>query len=563
MVLVMDSSGSMAGPAGGGTKIAAAKTALNSVIDGLPTDARVGLRVYGSRVYSRTDPGACTDSVRVVDVGTANRGQLRAAVQQYEPYGETPIGYALQQAAQDLPDSGERSIVLVSDGEATCAPDPCRVAAKLHAADIDVRIDVVGLAVSGAARRSLSCVARAGGGSYVDAGSADQLTDALDRLSTRALRPYSTTGKTVVGTTETDDAPTIAAGDWTDRIGPGAVRHYLVDRRSASSTISAAATIAAPMRTDGYLLDNYLLQVGLTTRSGEHCGSDFTVAQQSSPTLATATATSDADCRAQKQLVLTIKRVDKVRRTSTLELRVSEERSVRNAASLPEPAATPTWQDLAGTPTTQVVGGTSFARATALTPGSASGTLVPGEVQVFAVPVGWGQRLEASLSIAAPAGSLGEAVGLHGLPVSIDLFSPQRREAAWGLGPTRQSVLMDGVGADLAATTYAVRYRNRTVTDGQQAADSVAGRYYVVVALGRRAKDASFEVPFTLRTAVTGEVSGAPVYVTDHRGMSSATGRTEETTGATTGQRWWWSLAAAAVMVAAGAAVRRRVRSRQ
>ncbi|MFT4011212.1 MAG: VWA domain-containing protein, partial [Nocardioidaceae bacterium] len=48
MILVLDSSGSMKEDAGGGqSKIAAAKSALRSVVDGLPEDAEVGLRVFG------------------------------------------------------------------------------------------------------------------------------------------------------------------------------------------------------------------------------------------------------------------------------------------------------------------------------------------------------------------------------------------------------------------------------------------------------------------------------------------------------------------------------------
>ena len=96
MVLVLDSSGSMKEQSSGGeTKIAAAKKALNQVIGSLPEDQSVGLRVYSAKVFSRGDPGACTDSQLVVPVASGNRDQLRSAVSSYRPYGETPIGYAL------------------------------------------------------------------------------------------------------------------------------------------------------------------------------------------------------------------------------------------------------------------------------------------------------------------------------------------------------------------------------------------------------------------------------------------------------------------------------------
>jgi Ca-activated chloride channel family protein len=64
-------------------------------------------------------------------VETGNRSALRQALRTYRPYGETPIGFALQEAAEDLGDEGRRTVVLVSDGEPTCDPDPCEVARDL------------------------------------------------------------------------------------------------------------------------------------------------------------------------------------------------------------------------------------------------------------------------------------------------------------------------------------------------------------------------------------------------------------------------------------------------
>ena len=150
MVLVLDSSGSMKERTGAGeTKIAAAREALTAVIGSLPDEQAVGLRVYGAEVFSRDDPGACTDSRLVVPVETGNRDRLREAVGRYTPYGETPIGHALQEAGRDLGSEGKRTIVLVSDGEPTCTPDPCVVARDLAQQGVDLTIDVVGLDVDG------------------------------------------------------------------------------------------------------------------------------------------------------------------------------------------------------------------------------------------------------------------------------------------------------------------------------------------------------------------------------------------------------------------------------
>ncbi len=253
MVLVLDSSGSMKErTAGGEPKIDAAKKALNQVIGSLPEKQSVGLRVYGAEVFSRSDPGACTDSQLVVPVETDNRDNLRSAVARYKPYGETPIGYALQQAGDDLGNEGKRTVVLVSDGEPTCAPDPCKVARDLSKKGVDLKIDVVGLDVDGSAREKLQCIADAGNGTYYDVDSSEELATSLEKLATRAARPYDAIGNPVSGTPTADGAPTITAGDWLDELGStesGLTKTYEVKREIPGSTLTSAPPCEPQPRT--------------------------------------------------------------------------------------------------------------------------------------------------------------------------------------------------------------------------------------------------------------------------------------------------------------------------
>ena len=246
LMLVLDSSGSMKEDVGGTTKIAAAKDALGTVIDKLPADQEVGLRVYGAKVFSAKDKGACTDSQRAVDLGTSNRPDLKSAVAKYKPYGETPTGYALQQAGKDLGSDGQRTIVLVSDGESTCSPDPCKVAAQLADDGIQLRIDVVGLDVSGKARDQLQCIAGSGNGTYYDAQDADDLVSALDTLATRAARPYESIGKKITGSQKASSAPKISAGDWRDTLGGAGSENrelfYKLSEFDPKSTLHISAT---------------------------------------------------------------------------------------------------------------------------------------------------------------------------------------------------------------------------------------------------------------------------------------------------------------------------------
>ncbi|MFF8835603.1 hypothetical protein [Streptomyces sp. NPDC015130] len=62
----------------------------------------------------------------------------------FKAVGFTPIGVSLREAAKDLGTRGKRRVVLVSDGDDTCAPPPPgEVARELKAQGIDLAVDVV------------------------------------------------------------------------------------------------------------------------------------------------------------------------------------------------------------------------------------------------------------------------------------------------------------------------------------------------------------------------------------------------------------------------------------
>jgi Ca-activated chloride channel homolog len=523
LMLVLDSSGSMAEPAAGGTsKIEAAKTALHHVIDGLPADAEVGMRVYGSQVFSRSDAGACTDSERVVDLGNDNRADLQAAVDAYKPYGETPIGYALQQANEDLGGEGPRSIVLVSDGVPTCPPDPCKVARQISKDGVDVRIDVVGLDVNSEAAAALRCIADNGNGTYYDADDADDLSDALETLATRAVRPYQPTGEPVTGSADPTTAPVLAPGSYVDRIGgidtTTGTLHYAVDRSVPGSSITVAATILTPYYANRrHGPDEWdRIDLDLSTSDGESCDTaDPADVRSMDATALTVTVDAD-DCPDADELVARVTRTGGADFTTPLELVVAEELPVLDASALPDGVtgaiawkAPPKGSD-AGT----ITGGSSFADSTPLSPGSYRGTIVPGEVQSFAVPVGWGQQLAATMTIPDPSGPLTAELDEQGSPFGLGLYNPYRADAVAVSdgGPPRSSTIYPTGGGQVGAVTAPVTYRNREVVGDPLKAASTAGEYTIVLSLADSRARTSYEVPFVLRVGVTGDVVAAPTY---------------------------------------------------
>jgi len=551
LMLVLDSSGSMKEPAAGGqTKIAAAKQALGTVVDDLPDDREVGLRVYGAKVFSGKDPGACTDSQRVVDLGTDNRDELRRAISTYRPYGETPIGYALQQAGEDLGDDGQRTIVLVSDGEPTCRPDPCRVARQLSQDGIDLRIDVVGLDVSGKARDRLRCIADAGHGSYYDADDADSLAENLGALSERAFRPFDFTGEPVEGTTDPADAPELATGQYLDKVPrDGEPVHYRVPRTASGSTVHVGVTLEGEGGSPGTSV-----RARIEAGSGDHVsscgiGTAYGVAIGISHPLLfgeVISGRSDPDdpCTSADELRLSIENDQAVLAGTPIEIVVYEEPPLEpgTETELPPPPDQPAWTTLKpGRPVRGVVPGTSIASAPVVEDGTYAGTLHPGESQVFAIPLDWGQSLQAQLD--APLDDAIKSAGGVGSGVDVRIIGPARSTSAvsfFGEEPSDWTTTAfgnlwttDDTTFRTGAQSQTIAYRNRESSDSDVSGASMAGLHYVQVTYNVQDP---VDLDYRLTLATSGEAgAGAPDYQDVGLDEPSAEGQAGGTASAESG----------------------------
>lgn len=187
-VLILDASGSMVRSVpSGGTRMAAARNAAEIFVDGLGEGAQVGLTVFGTSTGNKPSDQAagCSDVRTIVPVGPVDKEAFKAAIASIGQSGFTPLGPAMQSAADQLSSDTTAQIVLVSDGVETCSPPACEIAANLHAAHPGLTINAVGFAVDAdeQAQAQLGCIAAAGGGEYVDAGDAVQLAARLRALS--------------------------------------------------------------------------------------------------------------------------------------------------------------------------------------------------------------------------------------------------------------------------------------------------------------------------------------------------------------------------------------------
>jgi Ca-activated chloride channel family protein len=223
-MVVLDASGSMKQADAPGPRIDVAKRAVTGLVAALPPDARVGLTVYGTSTGSgAADKAAgCRDIKQLIPVQAVDKAAFGTAVAGIRASGYTPIGRSLQAAARALPAEGPRSVVLVSDGEDTCAPPaPCDVAKQLKAAGTDLVVHTIGFKVNAAARAQLACIAAATGGTFREASSGAALGAILETQVQRAIQPYTAVGTPIRGGATPADAPAIRPGQYLDTYEKG------------------------------------------------------------------------------------------------------------------------------------------------------------------------------------------------------------------------------------------------------------------------------------------------------------------------------------------------------
>jgi len=186
ILFVLDASYSMKEKLGNDErKMTAAKQVLQSALSRIPNDVNLGLRVFGQS-FARDNPMAdCMATTLLVPLGQHNRGAIIRQVNQIEPYGMTPLEYAISQAAaNDFRNvEGSKTLILITDGADTCGGNPCAYVRSLPSLGIKLKVDVVGVDLKRdpTARAQLHCVAEISGGKYFDANTAAELVDSVSK----------------------------------------------------------------------------------------------------------------------------------------------------------------------------------------------------------------------------------------------------------------------------------------------------------------------------------------------------------------------------------------------
>ncbi|BBA95292.1 hypothetical protein RVR_96 [Actinacidiphila reveromycinica] len=242
--LVLDVSGSMsAKDIDGQSRMSAAKQAFDDVLDSTPQDVDLGIRTLGANYPGNDRQTGCKDTKQLYPVGALNRDQAKSAVATLQPTGWTPIGPALLAAAKDIQGGdGTHRLVLITDGEDTCAANPCDVARQIAAQGVDLTIDTLGLVPDTHTRSQLSCIAEATGGTYTTVQHRQQLTTKVTELVKRST-DTAVTPTAVQGAGTCEAAPVLKRGLYTDRETFSQNRWYRVEV-SPGQELRASATVS-------------------------------------------------------------------------------------------------------------------------------------------------------------------------------------------------------------------------------------------------------------------------------------------------------------------------------
>lgn len=183
IIFIYDSSGSMWGQIQGKAKVEIARDVMADTVDNLPEGQSVGLVAYGHR-----SEGDCQD-VETLLTG-ALPGEVPPALNAIRPLGKTPLAWSATQVIEQLKRDQQRAtIILLTDGIESCGGNLCDVIQTARESGVEFVMHIVGFGLKPGETAPLECAATAGGGSYNDAGNAEELAEGLTEATEQTVDP--------------------------------------------------------------------------------------------------------------------------------------------------------------------------------------------------------------------------------------------------------------------------------------------------------------------------------------------------------------------------------------
>lgn len=211
--IILDASGSMLQRIGGDRRIEIAKTTLTTLVnETIPEGTGFALRVFGHR-----EADSCRTDLEI-PLGPLNAAAVTSTIAGINAMNlaRTPIGASIARVRTDLAGAtGQRVLVVLTDGEETCDGDAAAEIAALRNLGWDSRVNIVGFAIDDAElEQTFESWAAAGNGSYFSAVDADGLADAMTRAVATRFEVINAEGEAVASGLTGGDPITLPTGDY-------------------------------------------------------------------------------------------------------------------------------------------------------------------------------------------------------------------------------------------------------------------------------------------------------------------------------------------------------------
>ena len=211
--IILDASGSMYKKLGNTTRIATAKAVLTDLMQSsLPEGMPVALRIYGHR-----KPKACDTNLEMPLQPFKPQKGIRI-IKKVDPKdrSKTPLGESLTLVAEDLKNAtGQKLVILLTDGEESCDGDPEAAIRSLRESGMDIRVNIVGLAIDSAkTNQQFSHWAKTGGGMYFEANDSKDLKSALEKALFPKYQLIDNNGEVVLESVADGSSVEVPAGSY-------------------------------------------------------------------------------------------------------------------------------------------------------------------------------------------------------------------------------------------------------------------------------------------------------------------------------------------------------------
>ena len=185
LIVILDSSGSMAEEINSRQKIDIAKEAVSDFMTKMPKGVKTGLVVYGHKgSNSSANKGlSCKGIEEIIKLGVNNTDSIISAMDSFKPQGWTPIAESFNFAKNIFKKDGidnKNYLILVSDGIESCDGNPLIAAEDLKLEVPGVKLNIIGFSNDYQTRASLEKIATWGGGSYISAGDSSDIASAFN-----------------------------------------------------------------------------------------------------------------------------------------------------------------------------------------------------------------------------------------------------------------------------------------------------------------------------------------------------------------------------------------------